>query len=341
MLSSSPTILITGGSGFFGSNAAQILRLQGYNVICTSSEPSKYAAYSEFALHSLRALNITDTASVQACVEAMQPTAIVHAAAFSAPLACEREPERAHAVNAGGTRNVLHAAQMLDVPVIFLSTDLVFNGDRDTLRDGAYTEADTPNARIVYGKSKIAAERVLQEHSFGKWIILRTSLMFGGRVAWASGFPQFAIDQLQSGNKSTLFLDQYRTSVYIPDIARAICSFVENIVENNLFCGKVRGKRAEVLEKPTHFGQTFFGQIFHCGGSERLNRVEFVERCCAILGVETAQILAKCMEEVPDYTTRVRDVSLDSSALKKAFAWEQTPLEKAFTEMKTSFGMVF
>jgi dTDP-4-dehydrorhamnose reductase len=124
--------------------------------------------------------------------------------------------------------------------------------------------------------------------------------------------------------------------VYIPDIARAICRFVENIVENNLFCGKVRGKHQGAVEKTK-----YFGQIFHCGGAERLNRVEFVERCCAVLGVETAKMLAKRMEDVPNYTTRVGDVSLDSTTLKSALHWEQTPLEKAFMEMKESFGMVF
>jgi dTDP-4-dehydrorhamnose reductase len=339
-LNSSPkTILITGGSGFFGTNAAQTLRSEGYRVVCTSSEPHKYAA---FGLHqqSLVEMNILHT-SVLAVVEKVQPHLIIHAAAFSAPLACEQNPDHTFAVNVGGTQNILQAAQMLDVPVVFTSTDLVFNGDRDTAQSGFYTESDTPDARIVYGKSKIAAERVFQESASTKWTILRTSLMFGGRVEWANGFPQFAIDLLKTGKPATLFSDQYRTPAYIPDIAHVILRLVENSVESGKLGAKVSGKINMIRGKAGENGgkaTSAFGEIYHCGGRERIDRVSFIERCCAVFGVETAQILAKRMDEVPSYTTRVHDVSLDSTKLCCAIEWTQTPLEMAFAEMKMSFS---
>jgi dTDP-4-dehydrorhamnose reductase len=328
MNTSPKTILITGGSGFFGTNAAQTLRSEGYRVVCTSSEPHKYAAFGHE--QAFVEMNILHTASVLAVVEKVQPHFIIHAAAFSAPLACEQNPDHTFAVNVGGTQNVLQAAQMLDIPIVFTSTDLVFNGDRDTAQSGFYTESDTPDARIVYGKSKIAAERVFQESAFTKWIILRTSLMFGGRVEWANGFPQFALDLLKTGKPATLFSDQYRTPAYIPDITQAILCLVENSVES----GKLGGKLRENVGK----ADTAFGEIYHCGGAERIDRVRFIERCCAVLGVESAQILAKRMDEVPNYTTRVSDVSLNSTKLLRAVDWAQTPLEIAFLQMKESFA---
>jgi dTDP-4-dehydrorhamnose reductase len=328
MNTSPKTILITGGSGFFGTNAAPMLRSEGYCVVCTSSEPEKYVAFEQ--KQTFVEMNILHTASVLAVVEKVQPHFIIHAAAFSAPLACEQNPDHTFAVNVGGTQNVLQAAQMLDIPVMFTSTDLVFNGDRDTVHNGFYTESDTPDARIVYGKSKIAAERVFQESAFTKWLILRTSLMFGGRVEWANGFPQFAIDLLKTGKSATLFSDQYRTPAYIPDITQAILCLVENSVESGNLCGKVGENGGKT--------GTAFGEIFHCGGKERIDRVSFIERCCAVLGMETTQILAKRMDEVPNYTTRVSDVSLDSTKLSRTVNWLQTPLEMAFLEMKESFA---
>jgi dTDP-4-dehydrorhamnose reductase len=337
-------ILITGGSGFFGTNAAQILRSQGHSVYCTSSEPSKYQQYEEFRIYPLLEMNVLEIASVLACIEKVQPDVIIHAAAFSAPLACEEHPDHAFAVNVGGTVNVLKVAQILNTPLVFLSTDLVFNGDRNTAQEGFYTEEDTPNARIAYGRSKIAAERVFQESTFDKWIILRTSLMFGGRVAWANGFPQFAIDSLRKQQPTTLFLDQFRTPVFIPDITRVITSFVENFVDNQLFCGKVRGKIEDekVSENITirpMSDKIYFGNrnIFHCGGNERFDRVSFVEKCCAIFGVDATYIVAKKMEEVPSYTTRVHDVSLDSEKLRKVGHWKQTDIEFALQIMLPSF----
>jgi dTDP-4-dehydrorhamnose reductase len=105
-------------------------------------------------------------------------------------------------------------------------------------------------------------------------------------------------------------------------------------VENSVESGKLGGKLRENVGK----ADTAFGEIYHCGGAERIDRVRFIERCCAVLGVESAQILAKRMDEVPNYTTRVSDVSLNSTKLLRAVDWAQTPLEIAFLQMKESFA---
>ncbi len=341
-----PTVLITGGSGFFGTNAAEWFRsTRGMRVVCTSSHPEKYARYTSegahFAEHPLVRANVLDASSIVDCVEKIAPDYIIHAAAFSAPLACEKDPEHTFRVNVDGTKNVLHAAQALDIPLVFLSTDLVFKGDRNTEREGAYTESMPPDAEIVYGKSKIAAERIFQESNFARWVILRTSLMFGGRVAWANGFPQFAIDLLKTQQPATLFYDQYRTPTYVADIAQAIQDLVENFVEMSGISGKRGGKSGEKTNRriEQEVKQEVKQEIFHCGGGERIDRVQFVQRCCAVLGVEASQIVAKSMNDVPDYTTRVYDVSLDSTKLCTRIAWQQTPLESAFQEMVSSFEL--
>ncbi|TAE30364.1 MAG: NAD-dependent epimerase/dehydratase family protein [Candidatus Kapaibacterium sp.] len=346
------TILITGGSGFFGTNAAEWFRkAQGSRVVCTSSHPEKYAAFApvhrSLQDNPLIKADVLDVSSLLECFEKIAPEYIIHAAAYSVPLLCEKDPEHTFRVNVGGTENILQAAEKLDIPLVFLSTDLVFKGDRAVEREGAYTELMPLDAEIVYGKSKIAAERVLQESSFRKWIILRTSLMFGGRVAWAKGFPQFAIDMLKTQQPATLFYDQYRTPTYIADIAEAIHCLVENSVENSVEMSdtlwKSCGKHDEnvLAGVCTQKNLAIAGEIFHCGGAERMNRVEFVRRCCAVLGVDSAQIVVKSMNDVPDYTTRVCDVSLDSTKLTTRIQWKQTALESAFQEMSSSFDTTF
>lgn len=299
-------ILITGGMGFFGSNAAARFLQHRITPILSSSAPEHYPEQQRSAIAHI---NILDRASIETCLRQHLPDAILHAAAFSAPLACEKEPDTAYSVNVVGTQNVMALAADYGIPFVFTSTDLVFNGEKNVLRDGYYSEADEPDAHIVYGKTKIVAERSIQDQSFGRWIILRTALMFGRRVAWANGFPQFAVDLLKSGKPTTLFTDQFRTPAYIPDIAEVIVHLL-------------RAQR--------------FGEIYHCGGIERINRTDFVQRYCTVAGVETSGIIACTMDDVPNYTTRVRDVSLNSEKLRHSlaqFSWQMTPYEKAFQEM--------
>jgi dTDP-4-dehydrorhamnose reductase len=297
------TVFITGGMGFFGWNAYQYLALRGVQTILGSS---RLEAEKRTAGHTTVFCDITDKGSIEAALKYAQPDCIIHAAALSAPLLCEKEPELAYHINVHGTKTIFQAAQSLDIPFVFLSSDLVFNGDRDIQQEGAYTEQDAPNARIVYGLTKIAAERMIMDSTFNKAIIVRSSLMFGGRVLWANGFPHFAVDALRANKPTTLFTDQYRTPAYIPDIVRGIIALVE--------------------------GQ-HFRQIIHCGGAERLNRVEFVERFCVTAGVEISSILARRMDEVPEYTTRVRDVSLDSRYLTAITGLSPTLCDVAFLEI--------
>ncbi len=312
------TILITGGSGFFGMNAAPAFEQRGYNVVLASSQPEKHQAYS--SAWAFAAMNILDKRSIVDCLELHKPDIVIHAAAYSQPVMCEQAPEMAYKLNVVGTRNVAEAVSTRDILFIHISTDLVFDGEKE-MKNGFYTEVDMPNAKIVYGKTKIQAEEIFhivhddfhkedtqnveKWKECGKWMIIRSALMFGNSVPWTNGFPQFAIDLLKSGKQTTLFTDQYRTPVYIPDLAGAI----ELLVEKQCF-----------------------GEIFHAGGAERVNRVEFVKRFCTVAGVDTANIRAVSMDAVPEYTTKVRDVALNSDKLR-CLGWEQTPLETAFRVM--------
>lgn len=292
--------------GFFGWNAVRRLLQRGIVPMVASALPSRYAP--ELSPQPIF-LDITNEASIEACLHRHSPTAILHAAAFSAPLACEKDPELAYRINAAGTRNILHYAAQFDIPLVFLSTDLVFRGKKNALEEGFYTESDAPDACIVYGQTKIAAERLFQDHTFGKWLIVRSALMFGRQVEWANGFPQFAVNLLQSGKSTTLFTDQFRTPAYIPDIIDAIL----------------------LLLSGEHYGK-----IYHCGGIERIDRASFVRRYCAIAGVETSGIIACAMDDVPEYTTRVEDVSLSSDMLLTTLSytfWKPTSLESSFHAM--------
>ncbi len=156
-------ILVTGARGQVGSEIVAELarRNDGRNararldVIGTSREELDVARRDE----------------VHALVRTFEPDVIIHPAAFTAVDACETEIDRAFSVNFIGTRHLAEAAQSVGAHLCYLSTDYVFDGTLDR----PYREWDEPNPQSVYGRSKLAGERVLDASS----TIVRTSWVCG------------------------------------------------------------------------------------------------------------------------------------------------------------------
>ena len=95
-----------------------------------------------------------------------EPDLVLHAAAWTDVDGAESDPEGAVAVNAAGTRNVV----ALGVPVVYYSTDYVFDGSKGE----PYVESDEPAPGSAYGRSKLAGEREVERG----WIV-RSSWLFG------------------------------------------------------------------------------------------------------------------------------------------------------------------
>src|SRR5262245_10443490 len=96
--------------------------------------------------------DVTNRMAVHRAVQELEPRLIIHAAAYTAVDKAESEPDMAYYVNATGTQNVCLAAQGYDTPVLYISTDYVFDGTKPE----PYDEWDAANPLSVYGKSKYA-----------------------------------------------------------------------------------------------------------------------------------------------------------------------------------------
>jgi dTDP-4-dehydrorhamnose reductase len=107
-----------------------------------------------------------DELDVQAFDLDFEPDLVLHAAAWTHVDAAESDPERAAAVNVGGTRRIAE----LGAPVVYYSTDYVFNGGKGE----PYVESDEPNPLSVYGRTKLEGEREIRDG----WIV-RSSWLFG------------------------------------------------------------------------------------------------------------------------------------------------------------------
>ena len=118
-------------------------------------------------------LAMPDDDAIHAALAAARPDAIVNAAAHTAVDKAEGEPDLAHAINAAGAGAVARAALRLGVPVVHVSTDYVFSGDKPA----PYVETDPTGPTGVYGASKLAGETAVLA-SGADAAILRTAWVY-------------------------------------------------------------------------------------------------------------------------------------------------------------------
>ena len=118
-------------------------------------------------------LDITDQQAVQACVQKEQPDVLMNAAAYTAVDKAEDDKDVAKSVNATAVGYLAQACKVLDIPLIHISTDYVFDGSKE----GAYIESDTVAPLGVYGETKLEGEALVQSLC-EKYYIFRTSWVF-------------------------------------------------------------------------------------------------------------------------------------------------------------------
>jgi dTDP-4-dehydrorhamnose reductase len=118
-------------------------------------------------------LSVPDDGAVYAALAAARPDAIVNAAAHTAVDKAESESDLAFAINAAGAGSVARAAARLGVPLVHVSTDYVFAGDKSA----PYIEDDATGPTGVYGASKLAGEQLVLD-SGADAAILRTAWVY-------------------------------------------------------------------------------------------------------------------------------------------------------------------
>jgi dTDP-4-dehydrorhamnose reductase len=131
-------------------------------------------------------IDIADLQSVTRALEGIRPEAIVNTAAMHHVENCEREPEKALAVNALGARNLAMAARDLGTVLMHVSTDYVFDGSKGS----PYCEEDNPRPLNAYGVSKLAGEHFVRAMT-PKHFVVRTSGLYGKSPCRAKGGLNF------------------------------------------------------------------------------------------------------------------------------------------------------
>jgi dTDP-4-dehydrorhamnose reductase len=159
--------------------------------------------------------------SIESAIADFRPDVVVNPAAYTAVDKAETEPEQAYALNRDGARAVAKAAARLEIPVIHLSTDYVFDGKNDR----AYTEQDAVAPQSVYGCSKLAGELAVAEAN-PKYLILRTSWVY---APFGNNFVRTMLRLAAERDRLRVVDDQLGSPTYAPDIADTIITIAKKM----------------------------------------------------------------------------------------------------------------
>lgn len=202
-------IVITGARGLLGMELCRVFSAQN-EIIGIGLTP---ALLSPFSVQ-VKAVDITQSEKIAREIRDISPELVIHAAGYTNVDDCELNPDKAHLVNATGTKNVALACQECNVKLVYISTDYVFDGEKTS----PYTEDDIPNPINVYGKSKLEGERYVTA-LLDKWVIVRTSWLFGKH---GKNFVNTILSAAQQKPELHVVNDQVGCPTYSIDLAHEI-----------------------------------------------------------------------------------------------------------------------
>ncbi len=200
-------ILLTGITGQLGKELQQILAPLG-----------KVNGFSH------QTLDLTQPDKICQVIRELKPDLIVNPAAYTAVDKAETETELANSINGTAPTIMAEEAQRLGATLMHVSTDYVFNGQKNT----PYLEEDTPNPVNSYGNSKLLGEEGIKK-SCDRYLILRTAWVYG-----SYGKGNFVKTMLRLGaerEELRVVVDQVGTPSWTGDIAQAMLGLLTKLAK--------------------------------------------------------------------------------------------------------------
>lgn len=213
--------LVTGVAGQLGHDVMNELAKRGFEGVGSDLAP-EYAGMqdgTEVTTMPYLSMDITDPESVRNTIIASGADAVIHCAAWTAVDKAEEMPEACRKVNAYGTENIAKVCEELDLPMMYFSTDYVFNGNgtRPWEPDDEYEPLG------VYGQTKAEGEVAVREH-VRKFFILRIAWVFGTN---GKNFIKTMLRLSETHDSLRVVCDQIGTPTYTYDLARLIVDMIQ------------------------------------------------------------------------------------------------------------------
>lgn len=289
------SVLILGASGFLGPHLVRAARARGWRVLAAVRTPHAVPWLAEGVPDECCPWDAEQPGALADLLARVRPDALLSAAALARVEACEREPERATALNVELPAEAARLCRARGLRLVHVSTDLVF-GARAPRAQG-FGEDEPPAPVHAYGRSKAAGEeRVLRACPAA--LVVRLPLLYGDSGGRGLGATDGILAALARGERPALFTDEWRTPLEAGNAARALLELLD---------GGQRG-------------------LLHVAGPERLTRFELGLALLLARGhapaAAHARLRALTRAEL-GLTQRPADVALDASRARALLA---TPL---------------
>ena len=216
---------------------------------------------------------------------AIAPDIVVSAAAYTAVDRAETEAELAMRVNRDGPAALARAAARLGIPILHLSTDYVFDGEKGS----PYLESDPVAPLGIYGRSKLAGEQAVAAET-ADFAILRTSWVYS---SFGANFVKTMLKLAATRERLTVVDDQFGRPSYAPAIATGVFAVARHLLADR--DERLRG-------------------VFHLAGGGEANWFEFAEAIMAASaerGGRLVPVEAITTAQFPTLARRPRDSRLD------------------------------
>lgn len=283
-------ILIIGVSGQVGGVLLDVLKKKkSFEVAGADKISSRDALF----------LDITKKKKVYRFFEEIKPDVVVLLAALTNADTCEDQKNLAYNINVKGATNVIQAAKKNLSKVIYLSTAYVFDG-----KTGGYLENDRPHPINYYGKTKLAAEKIIQRE-LNDYLIIRTTWIFD------LGYDQrnFAARLLDALKKKELIKvpnDQYGN----PTLARNIAWVIEELIQKN--------KKG----------------VYHIAGQGKMNKYQWAVRVAKYFNLDYKLIIPVSSKSLGQKVRRPKKGDLNTLKARKELKIKLLSLNEALGLLK-------
>ena len=196
-------IFVTGVKGQLGFDVVNELNKRGHTPIGVDIDE----------------LDITKEQDVSTMIDVVKPDGVIHCAAWTAVDDAEDNYDKVMDVNAKGTEYIAKACKELDIPMIYISTDYIFNGEGTE----PWKPDDKREPLNAYGESKYRGELAVEE-LLDKYYIVRIAWVFGQN---GHNFINTMLNLGRTHDKLTVVDDQIGTPTYTYDLARLLVDMIE------------------------------------------------------------------------------------------------------------------
>lgn len=270
-------VLITGGSGLLGQylNLTFSKKFNIHTIYKRNQGNCKEFASSK--------IDIQNKNELDKLFQEFQPDIVIHTAAITNPLPKENQSAKDYFnTNVIGTKNIASLCKNFNSKLIYISTDLVYAGYRDSFlkEDAKLIPAS------LYAETKLVGESKVKEFT-DDYLILRTALLYGFGLNHSRCHFHFIYDELRNSRPVKLLSDQFRTPISLNDASNIITNLAEIDIKT---------------------------EIINLGGLERVSRYELGEMLCSVAGLDKNLLQKITMNDIPKLP-KVEDVSLNTEKL--------------------------